>query len=49
MSVIKRIKDAIEWCDNVQNNSNESQSSKDEAKRITYDQIRKIVKESEGE
>ena len=46
---LKRIKDNIEWCDNIQNNSDEEQRYKDDAKRITYDNIRKIITDREDQ
>lgn len=42
---LKRIKEQIEWCDDIQNNNDESPESKQTAKRIAYDFIRKIVNE----
>ena len=40
---LKRIKDHIKWCDDIQNNSDESPESKLSAKRIAYDYIRRTV------
>lgn len=45
--IIKRIENNIDWCDNIQNDSKEDQCWKDDAKRIAYDNIRKIIKERE--
>ena len=45
---IKRIKDHIKWCDDIQNSNDESPEAKMTAKRIAYDQIRKLVN-GEGE
>ena len=45
---LKRIKDHIKWCDDIQNNNDESPEAKMTAKRIAYDQIRKLVN-GEGE
>lgn len=41
---LKRVIEQIEWCDRIQNDSDEAPEYKIAAKRIAYDFIRKVVK-----
>lgn len=46
---LKRVKEQIEWCDEIQNSNDEEPEYKIAAKRIAYDFIRKAVKEGEND